>query len=244
DGFSGALPGASPGVDALHVDSDTTGFLSKQTLLASFTPPPGFEGNPMSVFAYHRPASSDSIDVVQSLTSAAHASAINELATVDTPLETAINATAGPPVDLATHYFPSTSATTTLGQFDQVGEYIPNFVFTDEHGNDQPLLGYGDNLVVMSICTEWCEPCATYASNLENLSAQLGSDFSFLEVMIENNGGGMATTQTAAHWADTFGLTTVSVVTTNGDVNTLMDFERGVLTPAYPDYVMFDGTTG
>jgi Ca2+-binding RTX toxin-like protein len=245
DGNSDPLPGVSPSVSVLHVDNDDpSAFIARQTLLDSFDPPADLPGYPISAFALYRPAATSTIDVVQSVAPALGVAGHSELKTLDTPLETVLNANGSPSLNLTPHFVPSANATTTYGQFDQVGEFVPDLVFTDQNGNAQSLLSYGDNLVVMSVCTAWCGPCAFYSSNIENLSAQLGPDFSFLEVLVENSNFGMATTQTAAHWAQHFGLTDASVITTNGNVDTLMDFERGALTPAYPDYIVIDGVTG
>jgi Ca2+-binding RTX toxin-like protein len=78
---------------------------------------------------------------------------------------------------------------------------------------------------------------------MEALSAELGSDFSFLEVLVENASSGMATTRDALRWYNGFHLTS-SVITTDGDTDVLMDFVRGTQTPAFPDYIVIDGETG
>ncbi|WP_119270923.1 choice-of-anchor Q domain-containing protein [Taklimakanibacter deserti] len=244
DGYSEPLPGVSPSVSVLHVDnSDPSAYQARDVLLASFLPPFEFDGWPMGAFAFHRPPGTDSIDVIKSLDVGASMAGNIEFTTIDVPLETALNASGSPAVDLATHFLPSPNATTTLGQFDEVGEFVPDLVFTDQNGNAQSLLSYGDELVVMSVCTEWCGPCRFYSENLEGLAAALGSDFSFLEVLVEDNNSRMANTTTALRWYNTFDLTS-SVITTNGDADILMDFVRGSLTPAFPDYIVMDGTTG
>lgn len=244
DGYSGPLDGISPLVSVLHVDNTApTAYEARDVLLASFLPPFEFYGWPMGAFAFHRPPSTDSIDLVKALGVGAYMAGNIEYTTVDDPLETALNSSGSPAVDLASHFLASPNATTSLGQFDEVGEFVPDLVFTDQNGNAQSLLSYGDNLVVMSVCTVWCGPCAFYSDNLEGLSASLGSDFSFLEVLVENVNNGMATTTNALNWYKSFDLTS-SVITTNGDVDVLMDFVRGTQTPAFPDYIVIDGATG
>lgn len=244
DGYSEPLDGVSPLVGVFHVDNnDPSGYEARDVLVASFLPPFEFYGWPMGAFAFHRPPATDSIDLVKALDFGAYMAGNIEYTTVDEPLETALNASGSPAVDLATHLTSSPNATTSLGQFDEVGEFVPDLVFTDQNGNAQSLLSYGDNLVVMSVCAVWCGPCAFYSSNVENLSAELGSDFSFLEVLVENVNSRMATTKDALKWHNNFDLTS-SVITTNGDVDVLMDFVRGTQTPAFPDYIVMDGATG
>jgi CSLREA domain-containing protein len=244
DGYSGPLDGVSPSVGVLHVDnSDPTAYQARDVLLASFVPPAVFSVWPIGGFALHRRPSTDTINLVKSLDVGASMAGNIEFTTLDGPLETTLNASGSPAIDLATHFLDSPNATTSLGQFDEVGEFVPDLVFTDQNGNAQSLLSYGDNLVVMSVCAVWCGPCQEYSRKMEGLSAELGSDFSFLEVLVENGNSGMATTANALSWYRSFHLTS-SVVTTNGDVDVLMDFVRGTQTAAFPDYIVMDGATG
>lgn len=244
DGYSEPLGGVSPLVGVFHVDNaEPSAYEARDVLVASFLPPFAFYGWPMGAFAFHRPPATDSIDLVKALDFGAYMAGNIEYTIVDEPLESALNASGSPAVDLATHFVPSPNATTSIGQFDEVGEFVPDLVFTDQNGNAQSLLSYGDNLVIMSVCAVWCGPCTYYSSNVEGLSAELGSDFSFLEVLVENAKSGMATTTDALKWYKEFDLTS-SVITTNGDVDVLMDFVRGTQTPAFPDYIVMDGATG
>ena len=242
DGYATPLPGISAGVSVLHVDnSSPSANLARSILSGSFTPPAGFEGWPMGFFSFHRPPGVNSVNAVQAYDSI-NMAGNQELLTLDAPLESAINAT-GADIDFGTHYVSNYNATTSYGQFDEVGEYLPDLTWTDQDGNPVSFLGYSEELVVMSVCTAWCGPCMYYSENLESLKQQIGSGFEFLELMTENSGGGMATTANALNWYNKYDLTS-SVVTTNGNVDVLMDFVRGALTPAFPDYIVYNGKTG
>src|SRR5262249_35014654 len=129
------------------------------------------------------------------------------------------------------------------GVYDEVGEFMPNLVFTDKDGAAFELLDQTDRLLVISVCTEWCTPCFRYSSQLDDIASEAGTDFSFVEVLMENSETGLSRTIDAVEWTNRFSLET-PVVTVNGDRAFYLDFIRGAFVDAFPLYLVVDGTTG
>jgi Ca2+-binding RTX toxin-like protein len=167
----------------------------------------------------------------------------DRIVVLEAPLEAALAAT-GAPVDLpADTGIPPGQSTTELGAYDAVGEFMPNLTFTDADGQPLSLLEQTDGLLVLSLCTEWCGPCANYSSSLNDVASLAGSDFAFVEMLLENVQTGLARTIDAQEWRDRFGLNE-AVVTPDGDRVKYLDFVHGALIEAFPTYFVIDGATG
>jgi Ca2+-binding RTX toxin-like protein len=162
---------------------------------------------------------------------------------LEAPLEAALAAT-GPAVDLpADANVPPGLATTVLGSYDEIGEFMPNLTFTDADGQSLSLLDQTDGLLVLSFCTEWCPPCIQYSSSLNDVAALSGAGFAFVEMLLENVDTGLARTIDAEEWRDRFDLNE-AVVTTNGDRVAYQNVIRGAAIAAFPTYIVIDGVTG
>jgi Ca2+-binding RTX toxin-like protein len=185
---------------------------------------------------YLAPATAD-VDVVQY----AHAFTHFQATLDDAALEAAL--APGGAIDLPSGRFPPVNLTTALGAFDQVGEYLPNFTFIDADSASVSLLGQTDGLVVLSVCAEWCPPCAFYSKEVGDIAAQVGNTFTFLELMTENVEGGPALTIDAQEWRHRFHLDE-TVMTPNGDLSLYANFVTGINLAAFPTYLVYDGVTG
>ncbi len=82
-----------------------------------------------------------------------------------------------------------------------------------------------------------------YSSQLDDIASEAGIDFSFVEVLVENNETGLSRTIDAVEWTNRFSLDT-PVVTINGDRAFYLDFTRGAFVDAFPLYLVVDGATG
>lgn len=235
------LDGLSPAVEVLHLDkTDAGALLASANLIASFADLAP-SNTVIESFALHRLADSTNVNLVQSLDLLGMGGHV-EAYTLDKPLETALGAT-GPAINITTAAALGTDATTSRGQFDQVGEIMPAFVFSDHNGNDVNLRNYGSSdLIVVSFCTEWCGPCVQYSMSLETKIPTVGSDFSFFEVMLENDSRQMAQASDAGAWHTRFG--NFAAVVVPKDADQMMDLTRGANITAFPYYFVVESKTG
>lgn len=242
-----SLTGLSGSVPVLHLDKGSpAAMLANATLLATVDAlaASSNEAAVIENFALHRAPAAATVSAVRSIDFLSMAGHV-EGYTVDGALEAVLDAS-GNAVNIAKSSILETTATTTRGQFDAVGEFMPDIGFRDKNGNNVNLLSYGgsSDLVVVSFCTQWCPPCQAYSAALEpTIKPMVGSDVKFLEVMLENTAGDIATDVTATQWTDKYHLTS-AVVTVGNDPAKLMDLVRGANIDAFPKYLVIDSKTG
>jgi CSLREA domain-containing protein len=247
DGFAGKLHGLANGIRVLHVNDTGTaaGEQARLDLVASYQAETGLSSTTISVKALHRAPGVDDVAVVNSTeqgTAPIGTASLLQQHIIAADLETALAST-GTAVDLVDRNFPTSADVTPVGAYNEVGEIIPDLTFTDSDGEDFSLHGQARGLMVLSICAMWCGPCFNYAKTLADLEARMGSDFQFAEVIVENQTNQLAYTHNADAWRTKFGLDE-PVLTTNGDVETLINFTRGIDVRAFPTYIVVDAKTG
>jgi thiol-disulfide isomerase/thioredoxin len=98
----------------------------------------------------------------------------------------------------------------------QAGDVIQNLPeYTDMYGQTVPVYSFCGNYTLVTESAEWCEPCqalaATMADDTEEIRAEV-PNFTFYEVLIQNNRGGEPNEGTLQDWSDTFELAGIPVV--------------------------------
>lgn len=131
------------------------------------------------------------------------------------------------------------------GDYDAVGEIMPDLAFKDADGRNVHLRGITEGLLVLSVSTVWCVPCNIYADDMPKVEAAFGThDVTFAELLLEDaTPNHVADIHDAIAWRDRYGLTG-PVLTTNGKQAPYDAFVAGAAITAYPTYFVLDGTTG
>ncbi len=85
----------------------------------------------------------------------------------------------------------------------------------DAFGQEMPLYAFCGNYVLVTLSAEWCGPCQQFAqampAEMEAIRAEV-PNFTFYEVLFQNNRGGNPNQRTLENWRDSFGLDGIPVV--------------------------------
>lgn len=94
------------------------------------------------------------------------------------------------------------------GDGSQERQFIHGFEMVDQHGNTvdfRQFLGY---VVILDVSAEWCPPCRAAAETAQEVAdeiQELGPAY-YVQIISQNWDGDPATQETAAGWAEDFGL--------------------------------------
>jgi peroxiredoxin len=95
----------------------------------------------------------------------------------------------------------------TGGSSLSTGNVAPNLQLTDQFGNPVALHQFYGYVVVMAIGAYWCGPCQSAASSSQELWDEHREDgVIFLELLMEDLGGGPPTVNDLQSWASDFSL--------------------------------------
>ena len=88
------------------------------------------------------------------------------------------------------------------------GDVMPNFMVTDQNGDEVELYQFYGQVVQLVLFAQWCGPCQAEAPELEAAWRELGDDgVVILSVMMENNGGSAPGVDDLNNWVDAYDCT-------------------------------------
>jgi thiol-disulfide isomerase/thioredoxin len=89
----------------------------------------------------------------------------------------------------------------------ELDSVVPDVVLRDQFGEELALRRYYGMVVVLDVSAAWCGPCAQASPKLQALhEAREDQGFSVIQVMVEDEPGVNAETQTCSDWAEEFEL--------------------------------------
>lgn len=97
----------------------------------------------------------------------------------------------------------------------QEGDVVEDLQTEDSYGQAVPLYAFCGNYVLITESAEWCSPCQDLASNMAADAAELRAtipNFTFFEVLYQDNYGALADRGVLEDWRDAFGLDGLPVV--------------------------------
>jgi peroxiredoxin len=111
-----------------------------------------------------------------------------------------------------------------------VGEIAPDFELEDQFGETVRLHDFCGKAILLTFGAAWCEPCRANASMLESIYQRYDpTEFIAIDVLYQDEDSRPATVETAANWAEVFGLTVPVLV--DPDQTVIFDY---VLANAIP----------
>ncbi len=104
---------------------------------------------------------------------------------------------------------------TTTWEAYQVGDTVLNWTGVDAYDQEVSVYNFCGNYTLVSVGAEWCGPCqdlaATLAEEAEQMAGEL-ENFTFFELLSQDNYGDRPTTEVLDSWEEEYGLYGIPVV--------------------------------